>query len=218
VVTRRVAALLVTTCGLMLAACGSDSDTNASNPDVGRRVVSTKTLLGFPLLTDVGNAVRTDPEVWVTDSPFPLYLNPEKATADLRRGEFIAGIIKIFKATQGVGSAGNIVVQMSDDKAASDEVERQGAQAVALPCPDVCRKHSDRFAVPGVPDARGVDLTSTFDQPVTEAGMTFKVTHDITILFTKGAFAYQLFAGGPGMEMKRDDLIAAARAQYKRVP
>jgi hypothetical protein len=218
VVTRKVAALFVTACGLTLAGCGSDSDSNASNPDVRSRVVSTRTLLGFPLLTEVGNAVRTDPEVWVTDSPFPLYLNPEKATADLRRGEFIAGIVKIFKATQGVGSAGNVVVQMSDDKAASDEVERQAAQAVALPCPDVCRKHSERFAVPGVPDARGVDLASTFDHAVTEAGMTFKVTHDMTILFTKGPFVYQLFAGGPGMEKKRDDLIAAAQAQYKRVP
>jgi hypothetical protein len=156
--------------------------------------------------------------VWVADSPFPLYLDQEKATAALRRGGFIAGIIKIFKATEGVRSAGNIVVQMSDDKGASDEVERQAAQAVALPCPDVCTRRNDRFAVSGVPDARGVDLRSTFERAVTEAGMTFKVTHDITILFTKGAFAYQLFAGGPGVETKRDDLIAAARAQYTRVP
>jgi hypothetical protein len=215
--TRRVAALFVAAWGLTLAGCGSDSDMDASNPDVRSRVVSAKTLLGFPLLSDAGDTVRTDPEVWVSDSPFPLYLNPEKAAADLGRGEFVAGIIKIFKATEGVGSAGNIVVQMSDDKGASEEVERQVAQAVALPCPDECTKHTERFSVPGVPDARGVDLRSTFDQPVTEAGMTFKVTHDITIVFTKGAFVYQLFAGGPGMNEKRDDLIAAAQAQYKRV-
>jgi hypothetical protein len=218
VVTRRIAALCVAACALTLAGCGSDSDSNASNPDVRSRVVSAKTLLGFPLLPEAGNAVRTDPGVWVADSPFPLYADPEQATADLRRGTFIAGIIKIFKAAEGVGSAGNIVVQMGDGKAASDEVARQAAQAVALPCPDACRKHSERFAVPGVPDARGVDLTSTFDRPVTEAGMTFKVTHDISIFFTKGAFAYQLFAGGPSMERRRDELIAAAQAQYKRVP
>ena len=105
---------------------------------------------------------------------------------------------------------------MSDEKAASNEVERQAAQALALPCPDLCRKHTERFAVPHVPDARGVDLRSTCDQPVTEAGMTFKATDDITILFTKGAFVYQVFAGGPGMERKREDLIAAAQAQYKQ--
>jgi hypothetical protein len=217
-VTRSVAALFVAVCGLTVAGCGSDSDPEVSGPDVRSRVVSTKTLLGFPLLSDAGNAVRTDPEVWVADSPFPLYLNPEKATADLRRGEFVAGIIKIFKATQGVGSAGNIVVQMGDEEGASDELQRQAAQAAALPCPDECTKHTERFSVPGVPNARGIDLRSTFVHPVTEAGMTFKITHDITIAFSKGPFAYQFFAGGPRMKEKRGELIAAAQAQYKRAP
>src|SRR4051794_36450103 len=217
VITRRVAALLVTACGLALAGGGAKSDSNAPNPDVRGRVVSSKTFLGFPLLAEAGNAVRTDPAVWVADSPFPLYLDPEKATGDLRGGKFVAGIIKIFKAMQGVGSAGNIVVQMSDEKAALNEVERQAAQAVALPCPDLCRKHTERFAVPDVPGARGVDLRSTFDQPVTEASMTFKVTHDITILFTRGAFVYQFFGGGPGRKRRGEDLIAAAQAQYRRV-
>jgi hypothetical protein len=178
--------------------------------------VSAKTLLGFPLLSDAGNTVRTDPEVWITDSPFPLYIDEETASAQLRRGGFVAGIIKIFKPTEGVASAGNVVVQMSDSDSASDEAERQAAQAAALPCPNKCRKHTERFAIPGVPDARGIDLASTFDHPVTEAGVTFKTTHDLTIVFTRGAFAYQLFAGGPGIERKRADLVAAAQAEYKR--
>ena len=217
-VTWKVPALVIALCGLVFAGCGTDADSQAADPDVRSRVIATNSLLGFPLLREAGNSVRTDPAVWIEDSPFPLYLDPEKAAADLRAGGFVAGIMKIFKAREGVGSAGNIVVQMSDEKGASAEVERQVAQAVALPCPDACTKHITRFAVPDVPGARGIDLTSRFNHRVTEGGKTFNVTHDITIVFTKDAFAYQLFAGGPGMEMKRDALVAAAQAQYKRVP
>lgn len=217
-VSRRLTLLFVAASGLVVAAgCGSGSQT--STPDVGSRVVQADTLLGFPLLTGLGDEVVTDPEGWVTRGPFPLYPDSQKATVDLSSDGFVSGILKIFKATQGVGSAGNVVVQMRDADGAANELERQAASAAALSCPEnvKCTRGSERFDVPGIPGAAGIDVKQTFARPETHEGTTFKMTHDLTIIFTKGAFVYLFFVGGPGMEKRRDDLIAAAHAQYERV-
>ena len=108
---------------------------------------------------------------------------------------------------------------MQDEDGATNELERQTASAAALPCPAnvQCTKGSERFDVPGIPGAAGIDVKQTFASPQTLEGTTFTTTHDYTIVFTKGPFVYQLFAGGPGMEKKRADLIAAAVAQYESV-
>jgi hypothetical protein len=202
---------------VVVAGCGSDSQTSA--PDVESRVVQADTLLGFPLLAGLGGEVATDAEGWVTGGPFPLYPDAQEAIADLRGDGFVAGILKIFKPTQGVGSSGNVVVQMEDDEGAANELERQTASAAALSCPENvdCTKGSERFDVPGITGAAGIDVKQTFARPQTQEGTTFKTTHDLTIVFTKGPFVYQLFVGGPGMEKRRTDLIAAAHAQYERV-
>jgi hypothetical protein len=215
-VSRGCALGAVAACGLALSGCGSDRETSA--PDVRPRVVAADRFLGFPLLAGIGNEVRTRPDAWVTASPFPLYVEPQRAVADLRSNAFVAGIIRIYKATQGAGSAGSVVVQMRDGSGAAKERKRQTAMAVAIPCPEACTKATEEFDVRGIPGAAGFDVKNTFARAVTEEGMTFKVTHDITIVFTKGAFVYQLFVGGPGMDRKRSELVDAARAQYERVP
>jgi hypothetical protein len=127
--------------------------------------------------------------------------------------------LKIFKPTQGVGSAGSVVVQMRDAEGAANELERQTASAAALPCPEAvrCSKDNGRFNIPAIPGAVGIDVKQTFARPQTLEGTTFDTTHDLTIVFTKGPYVYQLFVGGPGMEKRRVDLIAAANAQYERV-
>jgi hypothetical protein len=202
----------------LIAVTGCGSHSEASTPDVGSRVVRTDSLLGFPPLTGLGAEVVTDPAAWVSGGPFPLYLDSQQAIADLGDDGFVAGILKVFKPTQGMGSAGNVVVQMRDAEGAANELERQTATAAALPCPEnvQCTKAGERFDVPGIPDAAGVDVKQTFADPQTLEGTTFNTTHDLTIVFTKGPFVYQLFVGGPGMEKRRGDLIAAAHAQYER--
>src|SRR3954453_9754589 len=217
--------LVVVACVLPFAAgCGSDSDpakapstqsssTQApSTPAVASHVVSGKTFLGFPRFDGASGAVQKDPTAWVGASPFPLYVDTEKAVAEMRRDGFVGAVLKLFKNDKGVGSAGSVAVQMRDAPGAKAEVARQVAQAKALPCPGpTCKQKIERFNVPGVPGAIGIDLKTTLPQATTEDGVTFGVTHDYTIAFTKGAFAHQLFAGGPGIEKKRAALIAAAQ-------
>ena len=217
---------LAAACALVLAAgCGSDSGPqkpahkSPSAPAVTRHVVAGETFLGFPRLGGVTGAVQKEPEAWVSASPFPFYADMDKAAAEMRRDGFVAGVFKIFKKADGVGSAGSIAVEMRNAAGAEAEIRRQLAQARALPCPspDGCKQMIERFAVPGVPGAIGIDLKSTLARPTTEDGVRFRGTHDLSIVFAKGPFAHQLFAGGPGMDKKRDELIAAATALARRL-
>ena len=214
-----------------LAGCGgsgsSSQDTGARAPtpaatatapasDVASHVVGTDRFLGFPKLAGFADQVRTDPAAFVSDAPF-LYSTTDDAVADLQKDGFVAGIIKIFKKKQGVGSSGSVAVELRDEKATAAEAKRQLDSAAALPCPPdaKCTRNVERFAVPGVAGAKGVDLTTRFARPRTEDGVTFKVTHDLSIVFPNGPFVHQVFAGGPGMAGKRDDLVVAARKLYE---
>jgi hypothetical protein len=194
--------------------------TTAAAPasDVARHVVGTDRFLGFPTLAGFADQVRTDPAVFVSDAPF-LYSTADNAAADLQKDGFVAGIIKIFKKKQGVGSSGSVAVEVRDERATAAEAKRQLDSAAALPCPPdaKCTRKVERFAVPGVARAKGVDLTTRFAQPRTEDGVTFKVTHDLSIVFANGPFVHQVFAGGPGMAGKRDDLVVAARELYEHI-
>jgi hypothetical protein len=106
-----------------------------------------------------------------------------------------------------------------DATATAAQAQRQLAGAAALPCPPdaKCTRKVERFAVPGVAGAKGVDLTTTLAQPLTEDGVTFTVTHDLSIVFSSGPFVHQVFAGGPGMGSQRDRLAAAARRLYEHI-
>jgi hypothetical protein len=217
-----------------LAGCGgSDSSTpdngakaptpatsTAAAPaaDVASHVVGTDRFLGFPKLAGFGGQVRTDATTFVSDAPF-LYGATDDPVAHLQKDGFVAGIIRIFKNTKGVGSSGSVAVEVRDERATAAEAERQLDAAAALPCPPdaKCTRKVERFAVPGVRGAKGVDLTTRFAKPRTEDGVTFKETHDLSIVFSTGPFVHQVFAGGPGMAGKRDDLVAAARELHGRV-
>ena len=216
-----------------LAGCGgSDSstrDTGARAPtpattaaapasDVASHVVGTDRFLGFPKLAGFADQVRTDPAAFVSDAPF-LYSTTDDAVAGLQKDGFVAGIIRIFKKAQGVGSSGSAAVEVRDERATAAEAQRQLDSAAALPCPPdaKCTRKVERFAVPGVAGAKGVDLTTRFAQPRTEDGVTFKVTHDLSIVFPNGPFVHQVFAGGPGMASQRDDLVVAARELYEHI-
>jgi hypothetical protein len=217
-----------------LAGCGgSDSSTQhtgaraptpatttaaAPASDVASHVVGTDRFLGFPKLAGFGDRVRTDPAAFVSDAPF-LYSATDDAVADLQKERFVAGIIRIFKKQRGVGSSGSVAVELRDERATAAEAERQLDSAAALPCPPgaKCTRKVERFDVPGIAGAQGVDLTTRFAQPRTEDGVTFKVTHDLSIVFPDGPFVHQVFAGGPGMAGKRDDLVVAARELSRRI-
>ena len=222
-----VVAVLVM-CSLTTAAgCGSDdkqSTVRARAPkakpkpsaDLATRVVPGDEMVGFPVLAGVGNEVRTNPGAFVGDSP-GLYADEEKAIAGLRRDGFIAGITKHFQPG-AVGAADSTAVQMRAAHGAVSQAAAQLSSATA-PCAAApkCVLGSRRFSVPGIPGASGIDVTHAADAEVLREAKVHSV-HDISIIFVKGPFIYNVFAGGPQMnQKKRAQLIAASRALYERV-
>jgi hypothetical protein len=205
----RITALLLTGASL-LAACGSEDGTPAKaspSADLASRVVQEDELLGFTVVADVANQVRTEPGAFTADSR-GLYGNPEELPG-LRRDGFVAGIVKRFEKPREDGAAESVAVQMRDDKGAAAEAKRQYAFPF-LPCPEDpdCAKATDRFEVPGIPGAMGVRKVLKHRPPL----------DDVTITFSKGVFAYSVTAGGAEPFRTPEELIAVARTLYDRVP
>jgi hypothetical protein len=210
----RGACLLAAIAAVAVAGCGSDSEPKPK-PDVAGRAVVGDRFLGLPLITEFGDVVLTDPEVFSTSVP-GLYPDPDKAIAEQRRDGFVAGIIKVFKEGREPASSSSAVVQMRDAEGATAEFNRQVAAAEAPACPDglKCTRDLGRFDVPGVPGAAGVQTTLHIEG---DTGEHPDELHSTTVVFRKGAFVYQVFLGAeePG-EKERDRVIDAALAEYSR--
>jgi hypothetical protein len=220
-IRRLPAPLLLAACVLTVAAgCGSDDEPSTRkpasvraeatpSPDLASRVVEGDQLVGCRLVAAGGYEVQTDPGHFSAAHP-GLYANPTDAIVALRRDGFVAGTGKHFALRQREGSAESTVVQMGDAKGARAEAKRQFSSAFA-PCPGEprCATGIERFEVPRVPGAQAVEIRHKVDG---------KVSYTTAIVFTKGPFVYQVFAGGPRIDDRRDELIDAARALYERVP
>ncbi len=55
------------------------------------------TLLGFPVLSDLGNEVMTEPDGWVTGGPFPLYLDSQEGM-EKKRADLIAAAVAQYES------------------------------------------------------------------------------------------------------------------------
>ena len=166
-------------------------------------------LLGFRLIGADGTEVQTDPGHFSAGHP-GLYRKPAEAVIALRHDGFVAGTGKRFQPRQRQGSAESIAVQMRDAEGAVVEAKRQFSSAFApLPGEPKCATRIERFEVPRVPGAEAVEIRHRVHGDVFD---------NTTIVFTKGAFVYQVFASAAGIDDRRDKLIDAAQALYERVP
>jgi len=212
--------LAVAACALLVAAaCGSEDELSTRksasmraeatpSPDLASRVVEGDELAGFRLVAADGDESQTDPGRFSAGHP-GLYANPPEAVIALRRDGFVAGTGKRFEPWQRRGVAESTAVQMGDAQGAEAEARRQFRSAFApSPGERKCATGIERFEVLRVPGAVAVEIRHKVD------GNVFDNT---TIVFTKGAFVYQVFASGPGIDDRRDELIDAAQALYERV-
>jgi hypothetical protein len=221
-IRRLPAPLVLASCALTIAVgCGSDDEQSTRrpasvraeatpSPDLASRVVEGDEFVGLRLVPADGNEVQTDPGGFSAAHP-GLYANAPDAVIALRRDGFVAGAGKHFEPPQRRWSmAASIAVQMGDAKGARAEAKRQFTSAFA-PCPGEprCATGIERFEVPRVPGAEAVEIRHKVDG---------KVLYTTAIVFTKGTFVYQVFAGGPRIDDRRDELIDAAQALYERVP
>jgi hypothetical protein len=199
--------------------CGSDSTSDSPQAEpkpqaaVAARLADGDRFFGFPAISEPD--VRTDPGELSGDLP-GLYADPEKAVADLRRDGFIAGAGRTFKSEDGPDVASHIVVQMRDAPGATAEFERQIDSLLNLPCPPglKCEQKTERFDVPGIPGAVGVNTTQTIKgQP---GSLHPDVLRADAVVFRDDAFVEQVFLGTERPSKFRAALIKAAQDLYQQ--
>jgi hypothetical protein len=222
------ATLLVATVCMVVAAtgCGSGSESDAPQAtpratpqatpkprsEVAARVLQGERFFGIPAISGV--AVRTDPGELSAELP-GLYADPEKAVADLRKDGFVAGVGRTFKSG-GPAGASHVVIQMRDAQGATAEFERQIDSVLHQPCPPglECEQESERFDVPGIPGAAGLNTTLTIkDNP---NSVHPDVLRADTIVFRDDAFVEQVFLGTESPGKHRAALIRAAQGLYQQ--
>jgi hypothetical protein len=216
----RAFVVIAMACMLVAATgCGSDAKPDSPQadpnprPDVAPRVVHGDRFFGFRAIS--GPAVRTDPGELSADLP-GFYADPEKAVADLRRDGFVAGVGRTFKSEDGPDAASHVVVQMRDAAGATAEFEREIDSLLHLPCPPdlKCKQDTERFDVPGIPGAAGVNTTQTIEN---QAGSVHPdVLRADAILFRDDAVVEQVFLGTERPDKHRAALIRAAQELYQQ--
>lgn len=127
---------------------------------------------------------------------------------------FEAGVGERFvkgKPFEGPGANVNVAELGSEDDAreALDYVRKE---ELKQPCFAVCATEGKEFAVSGIPGAKGVQQTPLSDPPP-DAPPPFT---SYGVGFTIGPRLYFVGAGGEPGQVKKDQVIDAAQALYKR--
>jgi hypothetical protein len=213
--------LLVGMACMMVAAtgCGSDSESRSpqANPNprpaVAARAVHGDRFFGFRAIS--GLTVRTDPGELSADLP-GFYANPEKAVADLRIDGFVAGVGRNFKSEDGPDVATHVVVQTRDAQGAKAEFEREIDSLLHLPCPPdlKCEQETERFDIPRIPGAAGVNTTQTIKTP--PGSLHPDILRADAIVFRSDTFVEQVFLGTERPSKHRAALIRAAQRLYQQ--
>jgi hypothetical protein len=104
------------------------------------------------------------------------------------------------------------VVQLGSDDDAREALDYVRREALKQPCFAVCSVEGREFSVAGIPGAEGVQLTPLPDPPP-DAPHPFE---SFSVGFTDGPRLYLVsLDGGPG-QVKKGEVLSAAKALYER--
>jgi hypothetical protein len=181
-----------------LAGCGSSGQSTATSsaqlpPFLSGRVLASNELAG---LVPQGRTLSTSGAGWVAADETP----PAQRTAEAQRLQklgFLAGVREPLTATHGGAAGLSIAVQFRSPSAARSDLATEYKLSAAS------GEHVTAFAVPGIPGARGFELSG--------AGSS-----GANVAFTKGSFYY--LVGESSATSPRADVIAAAQRLYDGLP
>jgi len=115
------------------------------------------------------------------------------------------------KPFEGPGANENVAELGSEDDA-REALDYVRQEALKQPCFAVCSVEGKEFAVAGIPGAKGVQQTPLSDPPP-NAPPPFA---SYGVAFTIGPRLYLVGTGGPPGQVKKDQIVEAAEALYKR--
>jgi hypothetical protein len=127
---------------------------------------------------------------------------------------FEAGVGEMFvkgKPFEGPGATVD-VAQLGSDDDAREALDYVRKEALKQPCFAVCSVDAKEFAVAGIPGAKGVQQTPQ-KEPPPDAPPPFEA---YSIGFTIGPRLYLVNAGGGPGQVKKSQVLSAAKALYER--
>jgi hypothetical protein len=197
-----------------LGACGSSDDDGTSPASLNSRLLPASQIPGFKIERkfEWDNPI----DLVAQGLNVPQATPPSEAVKTFEDAGFEAGAGEQFVAAKGKpyeGPHGAVeVVQLGSDDDASEALDYVRKEALKQPCFAACSVDANEFAVAGIPGAKGVHLTPQ-KEPPPDAPPPFEA---YAIAFTIGPRLYLVNAdGGPG-QIKKSQVISAAKALYDR--
>ena len=148
--------------------------------------------------------------------PLPEATPLSQAVDAFEDAGFEAGVGERLVAAKGSpfeGPDANVgVAQFGSDEDARKALDYVRKEALKQPCFAVCAVDSREFAVAEIPGAKGVRHSPLRDPPP-DAPPPFE---DYGVAFTIGPRLYLVGGGGGPGQVKKDQVVGAARALYER--
>jgi hypothetical protein len=206
-VWRRAALVIAASATAVLAGCGSSSKSVAAGLPLWQRVVQGGELSGYdpqiqpPQMLDLTQFVeQARPSYVRTTVP--------SATRELKADGFKTATIENFPSGAGGPTIASSVLLVGSASQAQRVVDWSVGDSLQ-PCPKTCNAQWKAVKVSGIPGAKGAHRSNL---PGT------KPFEGYNIAYADGPFVYDLFVVGPKPgAVQEKDLIAAVKAQYKRV-
>ena len=196
-----------------LTGCGGDDD-GTSPASLKDRLLPESELPGFKI---VRNFEWDNPIDFAHEGvPLPEATQLSQAVDVFEDVGFEAGVGERLVAAKGSPFEGPDatvgVVQLGSDEDARKGLDYVRKEALKQPCFAVCAVDSREFAVAGIPGAKGVQHTPVREPPP-NAPPPFE---DYGVGFTIGPRLFLVGAGGEPGQVKKEQVLSAAKALYER--
>jgi hypothetical protein len=205
--------LIMATLAIGLAGCGGDDD-GTSPASLKSQLLPASQVPGFK---SERKFEWDNPIDFVTQGLLlPEATPPSQAVKTFEDAGFEAGVGEQFAAAKGnpyEGPHGAVeVVQLGSDDDAREALDYARKEALKQPCFAVCSVDAREFVVAGIPGAKGVQLAPQ-KEPPPDAPPPFEASG---IAFTIGPRLYLVNAGGGPGQVKKSQVVNAAKALHDR--
>ena len=206
-VSRRAALAVVAGATALLAGCGSSSKSVAAGLPLWQRVVLGGELSGYDPQIQPPQMLNLSQFV-AQARPSYIRITVPSAIKELKADGFKTAMIEDFPNGAGGPTIASSVLLVGSPSQAQRVVDWSVGDSLQ-PCPKTCTAQWKAVKVSGIPGAKGAYRSNL---PGT------RPFEGYNIAYADGSFVYDLFVLGrkPG-SVTENDLIAAVKAQYKRV-